>query len=115
MAINPLVLASLINAGSRLLGGLLGGAGQAKARKQMLAGTKPTTPYYETFRTLPVLQTLLNKSILGAMNTQLGSDTLRSWGIDLNSILNQKSRATQANTLYSPLLTKYWRDIDVAK
>jgi len=105
---NDTLLSSIISGGTSLLGSLLGGIGKSKARKEMLAGTKPTTPYYETFKTLPILQALLDKSLLGAMSSQLGSDTLSSWGINPTDMVNQLTKGSPAMAMfYSPLTNKY--------
>ena len=108
---NPFVIASLIGAGGKLLGSLLEGAGKGKAGKELKRATKPYTPYYETFRTLPVWQGVLAKGLLGSMADRLGTDVLSKWGIDPQQILAALNlsgeQALGGRSLYQKLLSKY--------
>jgi len=103
-------LASIIETGGGLLGGLLQGIGKGKAAKEFKKETRPTTPYYESFTSLPILQSLLQRSLLGAMGTQLGGNTLEQWGLDPEQILKTLSAARRRSVIppgYSILTNKY--------
>ena len=108
MPINPLIGAALIETGGGLLSGLLKGTGKGKAAKELKRETKPKTPYYESFASLPILQGLLQRSILGAMETQLGQDTLSQWGINPDQIMRLfASKQTTSPSIYSMLTGKF--------
>jgi len=110
MPIDPLTLSTIIETGGGLLSGLLTGAGKGKAAKELKKETRPTTPYYESFSSLPILQNLLQRSLLGAMGTQLGGNTLEQWGLDPEQILKTLSAARRRSVIppgYSILTNKY--------
>ena len=104
-------IASLISAGGGLLGNLLEAIGKGKAGKELKRGTKPYTPYYETFNTLPLWQGVLEKTLLGSMADRLGTDVLSKWGINPQQMLTalslNKGRVLGENSPYQGLLSKY--------
>ena len=104
-------IASLINTGGGLLGSLLEAIGKGKAGKELKAGTKPYTPYYETFNTLPLWQGVLEKALLGSMTDRLGTDVLSKWGINPQQILTalslSRGQALGGSSPYRGLLSKY--------
>ena len=108
---NLIGISSLINAGGGLLGSLLEAIGKGKAGKELKRGTKPYTPYYETFNTLPLWQGVLEKTLLGSMADRLGTDVLSKWGINPQQILTalslNKGRVLGGGSPYRELLSKY--------
>jgi len=108
---NLIGIASLINAGGGLLGSLLEAIGKGKAAKELKRETKPSAPYYETFRTLPLWQELLGKTLLGSMTDRLGADVLNKWGINPQQILTalslSRGQALGGSSPYRGLLSKY--------
>jgi len=112
--LNPLTLSAIISGGTNLLSGLLGGLGKGHAAKKLTEATKPTTPYYETFSTLPYLQGLLQSSLLGALQQELPQSA--NWGIDFNYLLSMLNKnnplSPNAPRYYSPyslLMQKYFK------
>jgi hypothetical protein len=100
--LDPLTLSAIISGGSSLLSGLLGGLGKAHAAKKLVNATKPTTPYYETFSTLPYLQGLYQSSLLGALQQELPQSA--KWGIDFNYLLSMLNK----NNPLSPTAPRYY-------
>ena len=109
--IDPITLATLVSAGGKLVGSLLGAIGKGKAEKELKRETRPSTPYYETFRTLPLWQGLLGKTLLGSMADRLGTDVLSKWGINPQQILTalslSRGQALGGSSPYRGLLSKY--------
>ena len=103
--LDPLTLSAIISGGTNLLSGLLAGLGKGRAAKKLAAATKPKTPYYETFYTLPYLQKLFQSSLLGALQQELPQSA--NWGIDFNALLSMLNQAPPKSSPYSILTQKY--------
>jgi len=93
---DPLLLASIVQAGGGLLGGLFGGASKAQEAKLQLRNAealkqweinkaastlKPTTSYYQS-PYLPALGETTMRAIMGNLAQRMGPDLLSKWGIN---------------------------------
>lgn len=94
---DPLTLSAIIGGGTSLLS-LFKPDNSTKQQKQQqgwlermrgsaMAATKPTIPYFETYRNLPAFSNIVQKAILGNMSTNLGGELLKKYGINMDEIL----------------------------
>ncbi len=98
------LLPILVNIG----GGIAEALGKGKAGKQLIEATRPSTPFYETYRSLPSWQVLWQNALFGALRDRLGEETLRRWGINPEGFSSQIQRpVTSSKLLRDALLSKY--------
>lgn len=105
---NPYIIPALISGGGNILSGLLAGIQKGKQAKELKAATQPKTKFYESFKVLPELQQLFQKSLLGAMSDMLGEDVFNRWGIaDIIPRLYSNTGVAQRSNPYQNILQNY--------
>lgn len=105
---NPYIIPALISGGGNLLSGLLSGIQKGKQAKELKVATQPKTKFYESFKVLPELQQIFQKSLLGAMSDMLGEDVFNRWGIaDIIPRLYANTGIAQRSNPYQNILQNY--------